>query len=80
MPGACQFGEAMSADNWAECPKCKREFLAKQSGTDTPLREDYEFYLEDFILNIYYHCRCQDCGFEFEFKRQVDARPQVEKP
>ena len=63
----------MSADNWAKCPKCEKAFLGK-SGTDTPLREDYEFYLEGFILNIYYSCRCQDCDFEFKLKRQIDTR------
>ena len=64
----------MSADNWAECPKCEKAFLSKQSGIDNPLREDYEFYLDGFILNIYYHCHCQDCDFDFKFKRQINTQ------
>ena len=74
----------MSADNWGECPKCKEAFLKKKGGVDTPLREDYGFYLESFILNIYYHCRCQDCDFEFRIERKIDMRLQenigLEKP
>jgi hypothetical protein len=62
----------MSADNWAECPKCKNQFLQKQGASETPLREDYEFYLEGFVLNIIYHCQCIDCDFEFEYKNQVN--------
>lgn len=39
---------------------------------DDTLREDYEFYLEAFQLNIVYGCSCSKCTFEFEYKTQVD--------
>jgi predicted Zn-ribbon and HTH transcriptional regulator len=62
----------MSADNWTECPKCKNESLQKQGASETPLREDYEFYLEGFTLYIIYSCSCTDCGFEFKYKNQIE--------
>jgi len=64
----------MSADNWTECPNCKTAFLSKQGGVETPLREDYEFYLEGFILDCRYSGCCQDCGFKFKFKKSIDTR------
>jgi len=64
----------MSADNWAKCPKCEAASLSKQGGIENPLREDYEFYLEGFILHIYYSGRCQNCDFEFKFKKSIDTQ------
>ncbi len=61
----------MSADSWAECPKCESEGKAVNG---TTLREDYEFYLVGFTLEIDYHCRCTDCGFEFEYENKVDTK------
>lgn len=43
------------------------------------LREDYEFYLEDFSLSISYGCKCQDCGFTFSFNKQIDIKPKQNK-
>ncbi len=36
------------------------------------LREDYEFHLEDGILEIVYVCHCNKCGFKFEFSKDID--------
>ena len=51
----------MSADNWAECPKCGE-------GNDVyrhslPFREDYEIGVYDGKFKIYYRGRCECCGF-----------------
>ena len=55
----------MSADNWAQCPKC---------GGDETLREDYEFYMDpttgEFSAAYEGHC---ECGFEFTFKHKEPA-------
>lgn len=69
----------MSADNWAKCPKCDKEFPGIEGSRNNPLREDYEFYLVGFVLHVYYHCKCDDCDFQFELKREIDTRNQEVK-
>ena len=66
----------MSADNWAECPKCEIAFLRTRGFTDNPLREDYSIYLDGFILHIRYKCCCEACGFKFALRRLIDTREQ----
>ena len=43
----------------------------KPIGLEDTLREDYEFYLEDDVLDINYHCACSVCKFKFEYKETV---------
>lgn len=63
----------MSADNWAECPKCKEQFLQQPGRVDEwPLREDYEIYLDGFTLYVIYKCECRDCDFKFKHKAKVE--------
>jgi len=58
----------MSADNWSNCPNCEK---LGNDVSDT-LREDYEFFLEDGILDISYSCSCRECGFVFNYNKEID--------
>lgn len=52
------MGLVVSADNWAQCPRCKYN-----GGGEYNFREDYEFYgAESGTLKFYYSGLCSDCG------------------
>ncbi len=61
----------MSADNWAECPKCGKGKVKDNFGT--PLREDYEIGIYGGEFFISYSGMCRECDFEkkFEHSEQV---------
>jgi hypothetical protein len=38
------------------------------------LREDYELWIDEHaIFHMYYGARCENCGFEFNFKHNEDT-------
>ena len=57
----------MSADSWAECPKCGK---GKTPGISEPVREDYEIgiYNGEFFINYSGVCSESECDFEKHFK------------
>lgn len=62
----------MSADSHAPCPKCNAPLIIDQTnpdqhGLDTPVRENYEFYIRDNAVVADYRADCWDCGWHFEF-------------
>ncbi len=58
----------MSADNWTDCPSCKR--------TDV-FREDYEIgVLTDGSFEVDYSGRCQKCKFVIRYRYGNDAIEQ----
>jgi hypothetical protein len=53
----------MSADNWADCPKC-----------GAPFREDYEIGVySDGTFYIDYRGHCRTCGGSIKFQHSVRA-------
>jgi len=46
--------------------------LPESEDIDQTLREDYEFFLEDNILEISYKCSCDVSSFEFGFKKIIN--------
>ena len=51
----------MSADNWADCPKCSER-------GESSLREDYEIGILDGEFYVIYTGECRECGFKFQSK------------
>ena len=55
----------MSADNWAECPRCK------DKTKPAALREDYEQGILDGKYFVTYSGVCYDCDFEFHYEYEA---------
>jgi len=55
----------MSADSWAECPKCGK---GKTEGISQPVREDYEIGIYNGEFFIHYSGVCTECDFEKHFE------------
>ncbi len=56
----------MSADNWAICPRCKKN--KQLTGIDEyTLREDYEIGIQDGEFYARYKGRCNSCDFDFRY-------------
>lgn len=64
----------VSADEYEQRMKDARNVAPQEQS----LREDYEFYLEDFSLSISYGCTCQDCGFTFSFNKTINIKQNKE--
>lgn len=61
----------MSADNWAKCPKCKRE---------ESLREDFEVGITNGEFEVIYHGQCLyngrvGCGFDYVYRYKKKVLP-----
>lgn len=55
----------MSADNWAECPRC----VANLDADARTFREDYEIYgAETGTVTVSYRGECQRCNLLLEFE------------
>lgn len=55
-----------------------RERVSSGPVYKSSLREDYEFWLEGFELNISYKCSCKECGLSFHH-REVVTVPETSK-
>lgn len=69
--------DRMRADRWDICPKCQKELdlLNNESRAfklSQTLRQNYELYFRDTILNIQYSCFCEACNFSFERNISID--------
>lgn len=68
----------MSADNWAECPKCKKtanvEYKNVPDIEKQTMREDYDIGTKDGIFSITYSCYCRSCKFKYryEYSKEID--------
>jgi len=71
----------MSANNWAICPKCKKERVEWKSEIDkNSFREDYEIGLsEDGYFSVSYGGRCDRCGFSFQYNYEKKAAIENER-
>lgn len=61
----------MSADNWAVCPRCKRDAASPDDFEEREFREDYEQHVTEvgeYFIN--YHGECQRCGLKHSFKHK----------
>ena len=68
----------MSATNWAECPNCKSVDPDGSQKGDETLREDYECFVNDkCLLEIYFSCHCDRCGFGKSFN-YIESKKKVE--
>lgn len=57
----------MSADSYADCPRC---------GVKNAVREDYEQGILHGEYFVDYHAKCKECGFTHIFKHSDDlVRP-----
>lgn len=71
--------EKKISDSYGKIPAT--EYLALLQQRDHPrvmeetLREDYEFFLNDELLQIRYSCSCSICKFEYKFERDIDINP-----
>lgn len=67
-----------AAKLYGKIPLAEWEAAIQEAKNSPPqeatLREDYEFYLKGFCLNIIYCCSCKLCGFKFDYKKQVDIK------
>lgn len=45
----------------------------KKAPPEQSLREDYEFFLDGFCLEISYSCKCTTCGFTFSFNKKIQV-------
>ena len=57
----------MSADNWRDCPSCKRADV---------FREDYEIGVWDGDFQVHYTGCCQECNFAIRYNYQKNAIEQ----
>ena len=62
----------ISQENYAQRQQEVKEFLREELGET--LREDYEYYLDVVkgVLSVSYSCRCQECGWGFDYNEDVD--------
>lgn len=52
----------------AEYQRLAREVATKAGERPESLRENYEFWIQDFELRVRYSAGCSVCGFRFSFK------------
>lgn len=69
------YGQVSAEDYETAMIKARNAELPQQT-----LREDYEFYVEGFCLNISYGCRCDNCGFQFSYNKKIEMPHQECQP
>lgn len=60
----------MSADNWAVCPRCKRDSASPDEYDDCNFREDYEQGVFQGEYFVEYRGQCTECGLKHTFKHK----------
>lgn len=65
----------ISQENYVQRQQEVKEFLREE--LEETLREDYEYYLDTIkgTLHIDYSCRCNECGWGFNYNEEVDYSP-----
>jgi len=62
----------ISQENYAQRQQEVKDFLREE--LEDTLREDHEFFLDTVkgTLSVGYSCRCQECGWGFDYNEDVD--------